>query len=472
MFERLILLTNARLAEPLIEIARAASTIVVDVALNGEQFDHLSPPHAGRDVLLGFGTGVIVPPYWLTALNGNAYNIHMGTPEFPGRDPHHFAVYRGTTSFGATAHVMQPNVDTGAILDVERLAVTVGMTPSELMRMSEEAGLQLAKRLMPRILKDESHIPPRHDVEWGPVKTRRSDLYRLFQVEPYTDIPEIRRRAAATAYPGRSNLYLDILGERFVHDGPSPQAQVWREKWAEFTESGYATLLDLAARRYRFASFDAPGEAPHVLWRHDIDYSVHRAARLAQIEHERGLSSTYLFGLNMPFYDLRDPNVLCKAKEILALGHNAGLHFDPTVHGLENSAQEALEQCMAAERNTLQSLLDAPVDVVSFHNPTVGDFLDVDKDSLGGMVNVYGPRFRDGYEYCSDSNGYWRFEPLGEVLESGASQRIQVLTHPAWWTPEPMPPRMRIERCVLGRARRVMVDYDALLKKCGRRNAC
>ena len=64
--------------------------------------------------------------------------------------------------------------------------------------------------------------------------------------------------------------------------------------------------------------------------------------------------------------------------------------------------------------------------------------------------------------YVSDSNGYWRFERLPEVLAAGAHERLHVLTHPEWWQEEAMSPRERILRCIAGRARRRGDRHDPL----------
>jgi hypothetical protein len=62
--------------------------------------------------------------------------------------------------------------------------------------------------------------------------------------------------------------------------------------------------------------------------------------------------------------------------------------------------------------------------------------------------------------YCSDSNGYWRFRRLYDVLNEKKDYRLQVLTHPEWWQEKPMPARQRFFRCVYGRANANMQNYD------------
>jgi hypothetical protein len=49
----------------------------------------------------------------------------------------------------------------------------------------------------------------------------------------------------------------------------------------EFTEAAYRRILQAAKGHYRFERFGTSSAEPHVLWRHDIDISVHRALRIA-----------------------------------------------------------------------------------------------------------------------------------------------------------------------------------------------
>ena len=64
----------------------------------------------------------------------------------------------------------------------------------------------------------------------------------------------------------------------------------------DFTETEYDRLVRLALQHYRFASFvDERDASPGtVLWRHDLDFSVHRALALARIEAEAGAHATYI----------------------------------------------------------------------------------------------------------------------------------------------------------------------------------
>jgi len=61
----------------------------------------------------------------------------------------------------------------------------------------------------------------------------------------------------------------------------------------EFTEDNYRAIVKQAASKYLFVNYGYKGSEFHVIWRHDVDFSVNRALKLAQIEAELGVNSTW-----------------------------------------------------------------------------------------------------------------------------------------------------------------------------------
>jgi len=238
--------------------------------------------------------------------------------------------------------------------------------------------------------------------------------------------------------------------------------------YAEFTRTRYRELIQLARQHYTFIRYtDTPGAQPSVWWRHDVDFSVHAALRMAEIEAEEGCRATYFLLLRSQFYNLLEKPVVDRVRDILALGHDIGLHFDAGFYELTAEAQ--LEEPLSFERSVLLKTFDRPIAAFAFHNP--GSFTETCLGgSYAGMVNVYSSYFRSEVGYVSDSNGYWRHQSLPEVLAARQHDRLQALTHPEWWQETAMPPRARVERCVRGRAEATMSDYDRTLERAGRTN--
>lgn len=103
--------------------------------------------------------------------------------------------------------------------------------------------------------------------------------------------------------------------------------------FAEFTIPHYRRMLQVAASNYTFIGFDDDKRGERgILWRHDIDCSVHRALRLAEIESELGIRSTYFVQTGSMFYNALETEVRRRLHGIVSLGHDIGLHFDAQVY--------------------------------------------------------------------------------------------------------------------------------------------
>jgi hypothetical protein len=64
----------------------------------------------------------------------------------------------------------------------------------------------------------------------------------------------------------------------------------------------------------------------------------------------------------------------------------------------------------------------------------------------------------------------WRHERLFDLLENPVHDRLHVLTHPEWWTPQAMNPRARLQRSLDGQSAAVGRYYDDLVDRYGRPN--
>jgi methionyl-tRNA formyltransferase len=170
------------------------------------------------DLLLSFGSGVIVPQHILQSPGLTALNIHAASPDYPGRDPHHFAIYHEAKKYGATLHYMIEKVDQGRIIDVELFDVAKGISADELLARANKAGIELMRRFFASYARSGAPAP-RDDLAWGERKTKRSDFVELCRIDCGMSETEFLRRMSSTTMPGFSNLFIDIHGYRFRLDG-------------------------------------------------------------------------------------------------------------------------------------------------------------------------------------------------------------------------------------------------------------
>ena len=83
------------------------------------------------------------------------------------------------------------------------------------------------------------------------------------------------------------------------------------------------------------------------------------------------------------------------------------------------------------------------------------------------MVNVYSSFFKEHYNYCGDSLGYWRFDRLEDVLNDGKVQHLQVLTHDGNWSEDVLSPRKRFSKVMHDHAERLAQSQVNDLHKLG-----
>ncbi|HZT45649.1 MAG TPA: hypothetical protein VFA24_05655 [Gaiellaceae bacterium] len=178
-----------------------------------------------------------------------------------------------------------------------------------------------------------------------------------------------------------------------------------------FDLAHYEELLDAAAAGgYRWASFDAEPEAGTVLLRHDVDLSLDAAARMAELEHGKGVRATYFLMRESVFYNLDSAHGRDTLAHLRELGHAVGLHA-------------------VYPRASRDDRFDA---VLAWHNP---DSRYV-HEPVSGFVNVMQPPWFTKGRYRSDSNQHWREGCPHEELRAGAFEWLQLLVHPEIWVYE------------------------------------
>ena len=237
---------------------------------------------------------------------------------------------------------------------------------------------------------------------------------------------------------------------------------------SEFTLAEFEKLLRLASNHFKFKKYTDPRSNENsILWRHDIDFSLEQAVKLAKIESNHQIQSTYFIHLHSEFYNALDLGSLALIKEIVSYGHALGLHFDIAYYNLQSLKQ--LNYWLLFEKNILESLFEQEISVFSFHN-TSEYSMSFEDEIYAGMINTYSHYFKNQVHYCSDSNGHWRYRKLLDVLSDPSITQLQVLTHPEWWTTEAQMPREKIIQYIDSRRAITLFNYDKALEIAGRIN--
>jgi len=199
----------------------------------------------------------------------------------------------------------------------------------------------------------------------------------------------------------------------------------------EFTLKHYRQILEQAKdASYEFLRLMDVGrltpEKRQIVLRHDIDFSVADAMRMATLERDvGGICSTYCVLLHAPTYHVGEVETYRLLKEIMKMGHEIALHYDLSF--FEEAGISPLEG-MEREASFLGEIMGTNIVSVAQHKPgTYGRFTGVGKR----FIDAYSPMLIEDIRYLSDSRRTWRSGCVCEHLKS--TPAIQALIHPEWW---------------------------------------
>jgi hypothetical protein len=217
---------------------------------------------------------------------------------------------------------------------------------------------------------------------------------------------------------------------------------------APFTYGEYRNLVrNYRAAGYCFSSFPQSLENNGcskltVLMRHDVDFDLAAARRMAELEREEGVQSTYFFLLTTEHYNVLSRRGTADVQAILALGHHLGLHFDCAAYSA-NSSEQSLRAACLKEALLLGEWFGREVEIISYHRPS--PLVLTGNPALSApLPHTYTARFMKDFRYCSDSRGEWRFGDPRSTAEFSSRSPMHILIHPIWWNSNRKQPRQSL----------------------------
>ena len=206
-----------------------------------------------------------------------------------------------------------------------------------------------------------------------------------------------------------------------------------------FSYNEYRNIIQLIDRHIPIVDFAAVENFDsYCVIRHDIEFSMDRAYKLAKLEHDMGVSSTYTVQLRNNTYNaLSDKNIDLIWK-INALGHKIGLHICPD---LQLSKDDVIDQILK-ETETFESYYGLDIDRFAFHRPNLRIELLSWYLKVPGLINCNAEEYFQYFDtrpdnldvvYLSDSNHHWTYGHPVE-LDFTKVSKLQLNTHPFSWT--------------------------------------
>jgi hypothetical protein len=161
-----------------------------------------------------------------------------------------------------------------------------------------------------------------------------------------------------------------------------------------------------------------------IILRHDVDLDLLFAYKLSRVEKANSVTATYFILTTSEAYNPRTKKNRSLLLEMIIDGFEIGLHFDPTVFGEVNDVD--LIKHFNQEIESLENIINRPVQSVSLHNPSVHGKYPL----FNGYINAYDPDLFGDQDYLSDSCLSFRGKDPFEFIELKHKKTCQILLHP------------------------------------------
>ena len=175
--------------------------------------------------------------------------------------------------------------------------------------------------------------------------------------------------------------------------------------------------------------------------RHDIEFSIDRALKLARIEHDDlGIHSTYTVQLRNNTYNALSQKNIEAIGEIEEMGHHIGLHQNPP----SDIPDDHLVEYIQKDIETLEHYYGFEVDRFAFHRCGSNPQILEKYVQVPDKINCYDKNFFHYFKknkpkdfrvhYLADSNHLWKYGHPLYVDYTVYPFRMQLLTHPYSWS--------------------------------------
>lgn len=189
MLNRLIILTGPTELPFFADYAHrvVAGRCAVHLATTPQALAAALGPDGSGARILACCSQIIVSPEQLDSLTLTPYNIHPGSPEYPGVLPEYWAHADGAAHFGATLHHMTKDIDAGPIIDARLMPITQPITAESLGSIAHGQAIALFRDTLPRLVESDQDLPPKSGLTWTGQYRSKADFRARFGDLPGSD---------------------------------------------------------------------------------------------------------------------------------------------------------------------------------------------------------------------------------------------------------------------------------------------
>lgn len=190
-----------------------------------------------------------------------------------------------------------------------------------------------------------------------------------------------------------------------------------------------------------------------IILRHDIDFDLNAALKIAKIEYNRRIKSNFFFLINSNYYNIYSQNSQDIIIEILNLGHNIGIHIDPVRYKSKSNIK------IKNDIKYFEKFYNLKINSFSYHMPSINDFT---KIKIRTKFNSYDKKLFKKFNYISDSSLQFNNKNFQFLIKNQLP--IHLLTHPIWWVTKHNNIKNKINEIIKSKNRNIIKNFKEYLE--------
>ncbi len=146
-------------------------------------------------------------------IKNTTINFHPAPPEWPGRGAASYAIFYESEFYGATAHIVEKGIDTGAILKTKLFPIYKNETCESLFQRGEQACLDLYYEILYYIYENKQ-VPLPNGEKWLRKAKKKKELLDWMVLDSSNEV-EFEKKIKACKHSKFPGPFVFVNGHKF-----------------------------------------------------------------------------------------------------------------------------------------------------------------------------------------------------------------------------------------------------------------
>tara|TARA_B100000989_G_scaffold238449_1_gene185316 strand:+ start:3522 stop:4172 length:651 start_codon:yes stop_codon:yes gene_type:complete len=159
----------------------------IDIRWSKKKFETFKFSKSKYDYIISFRSYYILKPKEVKKAKIVSINFHPSLPKYRGAGCSNLAIINKDKYFGTTAHIIDPEIDSGKIIDIRKFKLTLNINLEQLINKTKLNQYNQAVEILKKIFKNpkniENMINKYKKIKWSKKILKQNDLEKIYTLK-------------------------------------------------------------------------------------------------------------------------------------------------------------------------------------------------------------------------------------------------------------------------------------------------